>query len=187
VNAHNISRGYKKKYISPENQLAQSYILVMWSERPVPFHISYFKDLARSSCFVQKFLYFPTVWDMGGAGSISLYVAGFTSSCRRHGCAFCRDKCFRKTWLDDRRKRPGNKAGAKGGTKTSPIHLAAIAVIVFIVIASIISFSSLFLSSSQWHTFLITFKSVVFLYWSWHQCEFCMMINIYNKYNCMPH
>lgn len=140
-----------------------------------------------SSCFVQKFLYFPTVWDMGGAGSISLYVAGFTSSCRRHGCAFCRDKCFRKTWLDDRRKRPGNKAGAKGGTKTSPIHLVAIAVIVFIVIASIISFSSLFLSSSQWHTFLITFKSVVFLYWSWHQCKFCMMINIYNKYNCMPH
>lgn len=91
-----------------------------------------------SLCFVQNFLYFPSVWDMGGAGSISLYVAGFTSSCRRHGCAFCRDKCFRKTWLDDRRKRPGNKAGAKGGAKTSPIRLAAIAVIVIIVIVSII-------------------------------------------------
>lgn len=120
-------------------QKINSYNRIYWLRRNDHCHFTFLiSKILRSSCFVQKFLYFPFGWDMGGAGSISLYVAGFTSSCHRHGCAFCRDKCFRKTWLDDRRKRPGNKAGAKGGTKTSSTHLVAIAVIVIIVIVFII-------------------------------------------------
>lgn len=46
------------------------------------------------------------------------------------------------------------------------VRFISLPFIVFIGIAPIISFSSLFLSSPQWHTFLITFKSVVFLYWN---------------------
>jgi len=70
-------------------------------------------DLAKGHPASVASLYFPFRWHRRG---IDLVTRCSASSCRRR--AFCRDKCLRETWLDGRRKCPGNKAGAKGGTKT---------------------------------------------------------------------
>lgn len=86
---------------------------------------------------------------------VTLHVARLASSFRRrHGCVFRRDKCLRKTWLDDRRKCPGNKASVKGGTKTNSTYVPSL-----LLSSSPLSLS-LLLSSSLSYSASLSFPSL---------------------------